>query len=181
MKILALGTSNNRDSINRRLAVYAAKLIDGASVSAPNIADFELPLFSNEREEELGKPELAQAFLAEIAAADGLVVSFAEHNSSYTAAFKNLFDWVSRIDKSVYQNKPAVFLATSPGGRGAQTVLGTAVAAAPHYGAELVAYLSVPRFAENFDPGSQKITNPAIAAQIAEAMKALASVISGAR
>ncbi len=115
MKILAFGASNNRNFINRILATYAANLIEGAIVEAIDIHDYEMPIFSDEREELLGHPEAARAFFAKIDEADALVISFAEHNGSYTAAYKNLFDWASRIDSKVFQGKPAVYLATSPG------------------------------------------------------------------
>ena len=115
MKILAFGASNNRNFINRILATYAANLIEGAIVEAIDIHDYEMPIFSDEREELLGYPEAARAFFAKIDEADALVISFAEHNGSYTAAYKNLFDWASRIDSKVFQGKPAVYLATSPG------------------------------------------------------------------
>ena len=56
-------------------------------------------IFSEDTEKENGQAEGAKAFLAEIAQADALIISFAEHNGSYTAAYKNLFDWSSRIER----------------------------------------------------------------------------------
>lgn len=82
MKILAFGTSNNRESINRSLASYAAGLVASAEVEILNINDYEMPLFSDEREHALGQPPQARAFLQKIAEADALVVSFVEHNGS---------------------------------------------------------------------------------------------------
>lgn len=157
MKILAIGASNNPDSINQALAVYTAGLIAGADVDTLNIDDFEMPIFSDAREAQLGQPAQARAFFARIAAADALIISFAEHNGTYTAAFKNLFDWVSRIDKRVFQGKPAVFLATSPGPGGAASVLATAVDSADYYGADLVDSLSVPNFRTHFRPPTDTI------------------------
>lgn len=151
IKILALGTSSNRRSINLDLATYAAGLIEGAEVETLSVADYELPLYSDTREEELGSPELAQQFLERIAAADAIVPSFAEYNGSYTASFKNIFDWASRIERRVFQDKPAVFLSTSPGAGGAKSVLQQALQSADHYGAQVVASLSLPKFAENYD------------------------------
>ncbi|MGS0726904.1 NADPH-dependent FMN reductase, partial [Shewanella sp. 0m-11] len=114
MKLLAFAASSSTKSINKQLATYAASLVQGAEVEILDINDYEMPLFSQDREEELGHPELAQQFFAKIGEADAIIISFAEHNGSYTAAYKNLFDWTSRIDMKVFQNKPMLLLATSP-------------------------------------------------------------------
>ncbi|WP_275041411.1 NAD(P)H-dependent oxidoreductase [Pseudoalteromonas piscicida] len=43
----------------------------------------------------------AHNFYQAIGDADVIVVSFAEHNGTYSATYKNEFDWRSRIDKKV--------------------------------------------------------------------------------
>ena len=121
MRILAFAASNNPQSINQQLALSVAQLLPQAQVTTLNIDDYELPLYSERREAELGSPPQVQAFLQEIAAADGLIVSFAEHNGTFTAAFKNLYDWASRSQRHIFQHKPALFLAAAPGPGGAQT------------------------------------------------------------
>lgn len=173
MNILAFGTSNNRHSINRTLAAYAARLVDGATVEILNIDDYEMPIFSDEREQSLGQPPQASAFLQKIADADALVVSFAEHNGSYTAAYKNLFDWASRIDGKVFQNKPVVYLSTSPGPGGAASVLAAAVNSAPYFGADFIASLSVPSFHDNYDLQTDRISNPALQDELERVMQLL--------
>lgn len=173
MKILAFGTSNNRRSINRALARYAAELVPGAAVEVVNIADYEMPLFSDEREQSLGQPAQAQAFYRKITETDALVTSFAEHNGSYTAAYKNLLDWTSRINRQVFQHKPAVYLATSPGPGGAANVLASAVDSANYFGAEVIASLSVPSFQKNFDEETGRMVNPEIEQQLQSAMAQL--------
>ena len=119
MKLLAFAASSSKKSINKRLVTYAASLLEGADVEVLDLYDFEMPLFSVDKEEELGHPALAKAFLSKIAASDALIISFAEHNGSYSAAYKNLFDWCSRAGAKVFHDKPLVLLATSPGARGA--------------------------------------------------------------
>jgi NAD(P)H-dependent FMN reductase len=173
MKILALGTSNNRFSINRLLAAHAASLLPSATVKTLDLNDFEMPLFSDEREQQLGIPVQARRFYRLIGEADALVLSFAEHNGSYTAAYKNLFDWTSRINKAVFQDKPAVYLATSPGPGGAASVLAGALQSAGYYGARVVASLSVPSFNENFDEDTGRISNPSIRQNLLSAMQLL--------
>ena len=178
MKVLAFGASNSTTSINQKLAHYAANLLDGASITGLDLNDYEMPLFSVEREKAIGQHELALAFREQIAQADALIISFAEHNGSYSVAFKNVFDWASRIDSKVYQQKPVVFLSTSPGSRGGAGVLATATSSAPHFGAEVVASVAVPSFQKNFDMESGRPSNPEIVEQIREAMMQLRDVLN---
>lgn len=173
MKLIAFGASTSKKSINRSLAAYAASLVDGADVEVLDLNDFEIPLFSEDKEADLGQPQAAKDFLAKIEGADGVIVSFAEHNGSYSAAYKNLFDWASRIDTKVFQNTPTVYLATSPGAGGAKTVLNAATTSASHFGADLRASISVPGFYDVFDGETKQITVPEIQQEIRDAVAKL--------
>lgn len=159
MKIVAFGGSNSTHSINKHLATYAASLFENAEVEVLDLNDFAMPLFSVDLEKEVGQHELAKAFLAKLASADVLVVSLAENNNNYSTAFKNLFDWSSRIVKEVFQQKPMLLLATSPGSRGGASVLEIGRNALPRYGADIKATFSLPAFNANFDLEQNKITN----------------------
>ncbi len=173
MKIIAFAATSSRKSINKQLASHAASLVENAQVEVLDINDYEMPLFSEDREAELGKPQLAQDFIDKIASADALVIGFAEHNGSYTAAYKNLFDWSSRTLQKVYQNKPLVLLATSPGPGGAATVLAAAVNSAPYFAGDVKAHLSVPSFYDNFDSEKGQLTNTEYSDKLASAMAML--------
>jgi NAD(P)H-dependent FMN reductase len=151
MNILAFAASSSSQSINQKLARFAAGLVDDARVELLDINDYEMPLFSEDREQLLGQPEPAKAFYQKIGAADAIIIAFAEHNGSYTAAYKNLFDWTSRIDMKVYQNKPVVALSTSPGASGAASVLAAAKHSAPFFGMDIVGSASLPNFYDHFD------------------------------
>ncbi|HGS4460484.1 TPA: NADPH-dependent FMN reductase [Vibrio metschnikovii] len=173
MKVIAFGASTSSQSINQALATYAAKQIEGAQVTVLNINDYSVPMFSEDREKELGQAEGAQAFLRDLAQADAFVISFAEHNGHYPAAYKNLFDWTTRIDRELFKGKPAVYLATSPGPGGAQSVLAAAVASAPFFGGNVKGSLSVPSFYDNFDLAAGEVTN----SEIAEKIKAIVALL----
>ncbi|MBW8184205.1 NADPH-dependent FMN reductase [Shewanella nanhaiensis] len=173
MKLLALAASSSSKSINKQLATYAASLVEGADVEVLDINDYEMPLFSQDREDELGHPELAQQFFAKIGEVDGIIISFAEHNGSYTAAYKNLFDWTSRIDQKVFQNKPMVLLSTSPGPGGANTVLTAAKGSAPHFAGDVKASLSIPSFFDNFDMEAGKLRNEELKQALYDAVNKL--------
>ena len=173
MKVLAFAASSSKQSINKQLAQYAAEILEDALVEVLDLNDYELPLFSVDKEAELGQPELAQAFLAKIAECDALIISFAEHNGTYSAAYKNLFDWCSRITKKVYQQKAMVLLATSPGPGGAARVLDIAKTSAPHFDGVVKASLSIPHFHDNFDAELGRIKNNEINEQLIHAVQAL--------
>ncbi len=173
MKIIAFAASNSSKSINKKLATYATTLLDNIDVEVLDLNDYELPLFSEDKESEIGQPDIAKKFLEKIAASDALVISFAEHNGSYTAAYKNIFDWSSRINPKVFQNKPMVLLSTSPGPGGAASVLTAAKNSAPYFDGDVKAVLSVPDFYDNFDLELSVIKNPEIKAQLVSAMQSL--------
>ncbi|MCG8414230.1 MAG: NAD(P)H-dependent oxidoreductase [Pseudomonadales bacterium] len=173
MKLLAFATSNSRSSINKQLVTYAASLLEGVDVEILDLNDYELPLFSVDRERELGQPELAKQFLQKIADADALLISFAEHNMSFTAAWKNLYDWCSRIETKVYQGKPTVLLSTSPGGRGGANALEAALKSAPRFGADIRGSLSLPSFNDNFDTEAGVVSNPELDTQLKEVVASL--------
>ncbi len=149
--ILTLGASSSQSSINKKFANYAANKVDGANVNLIDLNDFEMPIYSSDREAADGIPEAAKKFKQLIKDADGIVISFAEHNGAYSAAFKNVMDWTSRVEQKLWEDKPMLLLATSPGGRGAQTVLGSAAGYFPHMGAQVIATFSLPGFFTNFE------------------------------
>lgn len=166
MKIVAFGASTSSTSINKTLAIYAANLVTGAEVNILDLNDFSIPIFSEDLENEIGKPENAQNFINELRETDLIIISFAEHNGGYTAAYKNLLDWSSRIERDFYQNKPAIFLSTSPGAGGASNVLKTAIDSAQFFGADVKASFSVPAFYDNFDLDKNTFKNVEIANEL---------------
>lgn len=155
-KIIALGGSNSKESINKQLAVFVADQIEGSETVTADLNEFKLPLYGIDLEKEVGIPREAIKLNAIIEKADGLVISMAEHNGSYTAAFKNTIDWLSRINQKVWKDKPMLLMATSPGPRGGTTVLNSATASFPYLGANVVADFSLPSFYDNFSEDGLK-------------------------
>jgi NAD(P)H-dependent FMN reductase len=150
MKILVFGASNSKESINQQLAVYVSSLIENAQTEVLDLNDFEVPLYSIDRENETGIPEKIKDFVNRISESDALVISMAEHNGAYTAAFKNIMDWSSRHELSFFQEKPMMLLATSPGGYGAKNVLGLAKQRFPKFGGNIISSYSLPSFYDSF-------------------------------
>jgi chromate reductase len=173
MKIIAFAGSPSKKSINKKLATYAAGLFENAQVEILDLNDYEMPLFSVDVEEIIGEHPLAKAFLEKIATADLLVVSLAENNGNYSAAFKNLVDWCSRINGKIFQEKPMLLMATSPGARGGASVLEIAKNNFPRFATEIKAVFSLPSFNDNFDIESNVISNPELDDQLKEIIKNL--------
>jgi NAD(P)H-dependent FMN reductase len=162
-KILAFGGSTSSTSINKQLASFAASLISKAETEIIDFKDFDAPIYSID-EEGNGFPDSMMELSKLMKGFDGFVISLAEHNGSYAAAFKNIIDWLSRIDRKIFNDKPVLLMSASPGGRGGASVLANAEAYFPHAGASDIISFSLPSFYQNFDDG--KITNEELRTQL---------------
>ena len=171
-KIIAFGGSSSKNSINKQLAVYAANLFENAEVEILDLNDYEMPIFSVDKEKENGIHSLANDFYDRIGNADLIVLSLAEHNGAYSSAFKNTLDWASRINAKTFQQKPMLLLATSPGARGGSSVLDIATKRFPFQGAEVKGSFSLPAFYENFDVVNG-IINPELKNQLLEIVNSI--------
>ncbi|AQX51307.1 NADPH-dependent FMN reductase [Elizabethkingia anophelis] len=150
MKILAFAGSTSSTSINRELVKFVLKSFQDHEINLIDLNDYSMPVFSVDLEKK-GFPEQAHGFLKQIEESDIIICSLAEHNRSYSAAFKNVFDWSSRINVKVFQNKPMLLMSTSPGGYGGGNVMNTAKTFFPQFGALVMENFSLPKFYENFD------------------------------
>ncbi|MEM6610169.1 MAG: NAD(P)H-dependent oxidoreductase [Pseudomonadota bacterium] len=155
MKLLAFAASNHSQSINRALVGYAAaRFVDlrpDAEITFLDINDFEMPIYSVDREKADGVHPLAQSFYDHIGAADAIIASFAEYNGFVTSAWKNIYDWMSRIDMKVWQDTPFVLLAASPGPRAGQNVLRSQEVTAEFFGMDIKGTYGVGRWADTWD------------------------------
>ncbi|QCE42685.1 NADPH-dependent FMN reductase [Psychroserpens sp. NJDZ02] len=153
-KIIAFGGSNSSTSINKQLATYASSLLENVSVEVLDLNNFEVPIYGVDLEAASGFPDKAKQFFDKITDSDGVVVSLAEHNGAYTAAFKNLLDWLSRIEVKVFQDKPMLLMSTSPGPRAGQSVFDMAADRFPRHNANIVATFNLPSFNDNLKDGT---------------------------
>ncbi|MBN2667948.1 MAG: NAD(P)H-dependent oxidoreductase [Bacteroidales bacterium] len=145
MKVITFGTSISKNSINKQLAIFTSKQFN----TILDLKNYPLPIYS-EIEELKGIPDNAIGFYNKIREADLIIIGLAEHNGSYTAVFKNLFDWMSRYQSKMFENKQVILQSTSPGIRGAKSVMEAALTRFPIHGAEIIGHFSLPEFAVNF-------------------------------
>ena len=170
-KIIAFAGSNNKLSINKQLATYAASLVENVETTVLDLNDFDLPLYGMDHENEHGIPKDAHRFLEILKNTDGIILSLAEHNGAYSVVFKNLFDWMSRIEGKLFFKKPMLLMATSPGGRGGLSVLDIAKGRFPFHDGNIVEHFSLPFFGENFK--ENKIVDSALDTLLKEAVNKL--------
>tara|TARA_B100000700_G_C15063722_1_gene868081 strand:+ start:36066 stop:36584 length:519 start_codon:yes stop_codon:yes gene_type:complete len=158
-KVLTFGASNSKTSINQQFSIYTANLVN-SDYELIDLNNYELPIYSEDREKKNGIPDKAKDFFNKIGNSDIIIISFAEHNGTFTAAYKNIFDWMSRIEQGVFQGKDVIFLSTSIGEMGGSNVLSQAINSLPFFNGNLLFSYSLPSYYENFEKG--KISNDKI-------------------
>ncbi len=164
-KVITIGASSSKNSINKALAEYAGSKLNNVEVINVDISKYnDLPVFSVDLESDNGAPSKIVELNNLIKSVDGFIISFAEHNGSYAAGYKNVYDWVSRQGGKVFNGKPALLLSTSPGGRGGAAVLGNAVMLYPHQGAIVTGSFSLPSYYDNVS--DNEITNPELSEKL---------------
>ncbi|WNJ17666.1 NAD(P)H-dependent oxidoreductase [Pontibacter sp. G13] len=158
-RVLAFSGSNSSNSINQALVKYSATLVDAEIVEVIDLREFDTPIFGVDLEQEIGSPESIQKLYAKFVEADGFLISLPEHNSMMPTFFKNLLDWLSRVDRKFFQGKPIVLLSTSPGPNGGKWALQHFAGLLPRFGGVLKAQLSLGKFGEIFDRELEKVVD----------------------
>ena len=152
-KIITFAGSNSKKSINKELAIFTSSLLENVEIEVLDLNDFQLPIYGVDEETENGIPQKALDFLNKVHSSDGIILSLAEHNGNFTAVFKNIYDWSSRIEQKLWNNIPMILMATSPGARGGISVLSIAKNGFPHMGGNIISDFSLPSFYDNFKEG----------------------------
>lgn len=153
-EILALAGSNSSTSINFKLVQYTSALVQGHDIQELNMAKHPFPMFSEDLEKQEGYPDALVDLKDEIQKVQGLILSVNEHNGNPSAYFKNVLDWLSRIDRKFLDGTKVFLMSASGGKRGGIGSLGVIENMLPRFGAEIVSTFSLPSFHENFKDGN---------------------------
>lgn len=151
--VLAFAGSNSSTSINFELVKYTCSLIPSEEVRLMNMANCPFPMYSMDHEKEHGYSNSLNEFKRDIQFSKGVLISVNEHNSYPSAYFKNLLDWLSRLDRNFIRDKKVMLMSTSPGKRGALGSLEVTETLLKRFGADIVGTFSLPMFNENFKIG----------------------------
>lgn len=158
-KILAFAGSNSSDSINHQLVKYTAGRIQEHEVRVLKLRDYEFPMFSKDHEEVRGIPSNIKLLKDLIDEHDALILSVSENNRMISAFFKNVIDWLSRLDRNFLEGKKILLMSTSPGKRGGAAALEYSKMVVALFGGDVVESFSLPEFHKSFDVEKEIIKN----------------------
>jgi chromate reductase, NAD(P)H dehydrogenase (quinone) len=116
LKVLVFAASLRAESLNRKLAVLAARVAEqaGASVDLASMGDFDVPLYDGDLEQDRGIPSGAQELKRRLLASDAFIVASPEYNASMAGTIKNLIDWASRFRPQPFDGRHGLLLSASP-------------------------------------------------------------------
>ena len=116
IRVLVLAASLREASLNHRLAILAADVLEarGVDVDRARMEDFDVPFYDQDVEAESGVPEGGRELCRRLKGADAMVIASPEYNASMPGVFKNLIDWVSRVRPQPFNGKQCLLLSASP-------------------------------------------------------------------
>ena len=155
-KILAFAGSNSSTSINHQLVVATSNLIEFAHVDVVSLRDYNVHIFGVDIEAEEGSPEQMKKLMDLIKSYDGYIISTPEHNGIPPAFFLNILDWLSRIERRIFGEKPTFLLSTSTGPKAGISALQILENVIPRFGADVSGIYAFPSFNHNFQDASIK-------------------------
>ena len=150
-KILAFAGSKSSTSINQQFITHIANRINGHEIKIIKLLDYDIPMFSVDKQNNNGFPLDIQVLKNLIDEHDALMISVNEHNGTISAFFKNILDWLSRLDRNFLANKKILLVSTSPGARGAASSLEYTKGILPRFGGQIIDSFSFPSFNDNFE------------------------------
>lgn len=174
-KGIAFSGSNSSTSINQQVIHAALTMPEAKEISYIDISHWNLPIFSIDIEKKDGFPEEMLHFHKVLRNADYFLIGTNEHNRNVSAFFKNILDWLSRIDMKTFENKKVYILSSSDGflgGKAANEYLQVFFSRAK---AKEIIETKFGLFYENFDTTHQKILNDTLASEIQEKLLQLQS------
>jgi chromate reductase, NAD(P)H dehydrogenase (quinone) len=120
IKVLGVCGSLRKASLSMA-ALRACKELMPAGVSLSFAQIGEIPMY-NQDIFDAGIPQPAKRFYDDVAAADGVLIASPEYNFSLPPVLKNAIDWLSKMPKQPFENKPIALFSASQGPLGGARV-----------------------------------------------------------
>ena len=114
LKVLGMCGSLRAASVNRKLMREAARAFGPAEFVE---ADLRLPLYDGDLEA-AGLPAEVTRLVAQLRAADAVIVVSPEYNQSLPGVLKNALDWISRAEGAPWRDKPVALMSAAAGRAG---------------------------------------------------------------
>lgn len=116
MNLIGLSGSLRAESTNTALLRAAAEV---AGAGTFTLADLNLPLYDGDLEAR-GMPGAVKTLIAQVRAADAVLIATPEYNKGISGALKNALDWLSREKPMVLKDKPTAVLSAAAGRGGGE-------------------------------------------------------------
>jgi|SRR5690606_16559437 len=145
MKVLAFSGSNSALSINHELLKYCTQFLR-FPFDILDLRNYEIPMFNIDLEQEKGFSAELVALYQTLITYDAYIISIPEHNGNFPAFFKNIIDWLTRIERGFFQNKPILLLNAAPGQQGGKSVLQQAEKSFSFFSGNVVGKFILPNF-----------------------------------
>lgn len=104
--------STNRFLMNEAARRFAPQQFDEA--------DLRLPLFDEDLQDRDGLPTAVEKLVAQISAADAVIVATPEYNKGLSGVLKNALDWISRAPGKPWLDKPVALMSATAGRSGGE-------------------------------------------------------------
>ena len=117
MKLLGISGSLRSASLNTALLKTAGKAFAPDTFT---LADLNIPLYNGDMEAQDGLPKAAQLLVAQIKAADAVMIATPEYNKGISGVLKNALDWVSRAEVKPWAGKPVAIMSATAGRSGGE-------------------------------------------------------------
>ncbi len=139
-KVLMVATSNSSISINKQVC----EQINGVDVLS--LREFDVPMYSYDYEQEFGIPQSVIRLNQELANYPKIIFAVPEYNGNLSGFFKNILDWLTRIEMKFLSEKKVGIITVTPGGRGGMSVRKILSESLPFFGAQVVFSHGVSKF-----------------------------------
>jgi NAD(P)H-dependent FMN reductase len=116
VQFLVFSASMRAGSLNTRLAMLAARIVDAhhGAVDLARMDEFDCPSYNQDVQDRSGFPPGAQELRRRIEASDAFVIAAPEYNGSMPGLLKTAIDWVSRHRPQPFNGRHGLLMSASP-------------------------------------------------------------------
>lgn len=145
MKVLAFSGSNSAFSINQELIKYSTQFLH-LPCDIMDLRNYEIPMFSIDEEEQNGFSNELIELYNNLTSYDAYIIAIPEHNGNFSSFFKNIIDWLTRVDRGFFKDKPILLLNAAPGPNGGKSVLSNAEKTFSFFSGNVIGTFVLPQY-----------------------------------